>query len=149
DESESGASPTTSPDAPGTFERTAPTVENAPGCTRQLNDYFDFLASNDIRLKGHRIGIESILYPYVHDGQSAEVIQARFPTLSLEQIYATILYYHHNRGAVDAYLTEWIEFGRRARAAQDQTPSPVRLRLQKLLAEREANALSNTDPRAS
>ena len=28
----------------------------------QLEDYFDFLAADDIRLKGSRIGIESILY---------------------------------------------------------------------------------------
>jgi hypothetical protein len=40
----------------------------------QLEDYFDFLASNDIRLKGHRIGIESILYEYIHNGQSPEAI---------------------------------------------------------------------------
>jgi uncharacterized protein (DUF433 family) len=112
-------------------------------CTRKLNDYFDFLAPNDIRLKGHRIGIESILYPHVHDGITAEEIHARFPTLSLEQVYATILYYHHNRRAVEAYLNEWIDFGRRARADQDRNPSPVRRRLRALLTEPEASAPAN------
>lgn len=30
----------------------------------QLEDYFTFLAADDIRLKGSRIGIETILYEY-------------------------------------------------------------------------------------
>ncbi len=63
----------------------------------QLEDYFDFHAKNDIRLKGHRIGIESVLYEYIHRAQTPEEIVTRFPTLSLEQIYATILYYLHNK----------------------------------------------------
>ncbi|MGH2367163.1 MAG: DUF433 domain-containing protein, partial [Chloroflexota bacterium] len=28
----------------------------------QLEDYFDFLAPDDIRLKGTRVGIETVLY---------------------------------------------------------------------------------------
>ena len=32
----------------------------------QLEQYFDFLAPDDIRIeKGHRIGIESVLYEYL------------------------------------------------------------------------------------
>ena len=31
----------------------------------QLEDYFDFLAPADIRLKGTRVGIETILYDYI------------------------------------------------------------------------------------
>jgi uncharacterized protein (DUF433 family) len=58
----------------------------------QLEDYFDFQAPDDIRIKGHRIGIESVLYEYIHRHQTAEEIARRFETLTLEQIYATILY---------------------------------------------------------
>ena len=36
----------------------------------QLEDYFDFLAPNDIRLKGSRIGIESVLFEYIHRGKT-------------------------------------------------------------------------------
>jgi uncharacterized protein (DUF433 family) len=75
----------------------------------QLEDYFDFLGPNDIRLKGHRIGIESILYEYIHRSQTPEEIAIRFPTLNLEQIYATILYYLHHKEQVHAYLTAWLE----------------------------------------
>ena len=70
----------------------------------QLEDYFDFLAPDDIRIKGHRIGIESVLYEYIYREQTPEAIVKRFPTLDLEQIYATILYYLHNREQVNAYV---------------------------------------------
>ncbi len=33
----------------------------------QLEDYFIFLCTNDIRLKNTRIGIETILYDYYRD----------------------------------------------------------------------------------
>ncbi len=102
----------------------------------QLEDYFDLLAPDDIRLKGSRIGIESILYEYIHRAQTPEVIATRFPTLSLEQIYATILYYLQNREKIDAYLTDWLEYGRRMREEQDRNPPPVVVRLRALKAER-------------
>lgn len=104
----------------------------------QLEDHFDFLAPNDIRIKGHRIGIESVLYEYIHRAQTPEEIANRFPTLSLEQIYATILYYLHNKEQVDAYLTAWLEHGERMRAEQERNPSPVILKLRRIAAERKA-----------
>jgi uncharacterized protein (DUF433 family) len=58
-----------------------------------VSDYFDFLAPDDIRIKGHRIGIESVLYEFIHRAQTPDEIQKRFPTLTLEHVYATILYY--------------------------------------------------------
>lgn len=50
----------------------------------QLEDYFDFLAPNDIRVKGTRIGIETILTDYLELGLFAEQIAARYPSLSSE-----------------------------------------------------------------
>ena len=94
-----------------------------------LESYFDILAPDDIRIKGTRIGIESILYEYIHRGQSAEEISAHFPALDLEQIYATILYYLHNRERLDAYLADWLAFGRSAREAQERNPPPIILKL--------------------
>ena len=103
----------------------------------QLEDYFDFLAPDDIRIKGHRIGIESVLYEYIFREQTPEAIARRFPSLSLEQIYATILYYLHNREQVDAYMADWIEYGLRAREEQERNPPPFVARLRALRAERE------------
>jgi uncharacterized protein (DUF433 family) len=102
-----------------------------------LEDYFDFLAPDDIRIKGHRIGIESVLYEYIHREQTPEEIARRFPSLSLEQIYAAILYYLHNRAQIDAYMTDWLEWGYRIREEQARNPSPTRLKLRQIKAERE------------
>jgi uncharacterized protein (DUF433 family) len=98
----------------------------------QLEDYFDFLASDDIRIKGHRIGIESILYEYIHRARSAEEIAERFPTLTLEQIYATILYYLQNRENVHAYLTDWLNWSSKMRDEQKRNPPPIAARLREL-----------------
>ncbi len=102
----------------------------------QLEDYFDFLSPDDIRIKGHRIGIESVLYEYIHRAQTPDEIIERFPTLNLEQIYATILYYLHNREKVDAYIADWLEWGRRMREEQERNPPPFVLKLRALKAER-------------
>lgn len=101
----------------------------------KLETYFDFLAPDDIRVKGTRIGIESVLYEYIYRNKTAEQIAECFPTLELEQIYGTILYYLHNREKVEAYLLDWLDFSRQAREEQAKNPPPVVLRLQKLKKE--------------
>ncbi len=98
----------------------------------QLEDYFDFLAPNDIRLKGTRIGIETVLYDFIHRSMTPEEIDQRYWSITLEQVYATILYYLHNKEDVHQYMTEWIEFGERMRREQEENPDPVILRLRAL-----------------
>jgi uncharacterized protein (DUF433 family) len=100
----------------------------------ELEGYFDFLAEDDIRIKGTRIGIETVLYEYIHRSQSPEAIAARYPSLTIEQVYATITYYFHNREAVDAYLSDWLAYGRKMREEQDRNPPPVVVRLRDLAA---------------
>jgi uncharacterized protein (DUF433 family) len=103
----------------------------------QLEDYFDFLAPNDIRVKGTRVGIETILYDFIHRSRTPDEIVASYQSLTLEQVYATILYYLHNREHVTAYLEDWLEWGRRMREEQDRNPPPAVVHLRALLAERE------------
>jgi uncharacterized protein (DUF433 family) len=102
----------------------------------RLEDYFDFLGSDDIRIKGHRIGIDDILSFYL-EGFSAEEIGARFPSLTLEEIHATITYYLHNRAEVDASLMRLADW----RAQRYQTalahPSVLAQRLRELKAQRQ------------
>jgi len=102
----------------------------------KLESYFDFLAPDDIRIKGTRIGIESVLYDYIYRQQTAEQIADRFPTLKLQQIYATILYYLDNREKTEAYLLDWLSFSRKVREEQAENPPPVVLRLRKLKEEK-------------
>ncbi len=98
----------------------------------EIEGYFEFLEQDDIRLKGTRIGIETILYEYIYREQTPESIVNLYPTLTLEQIYATILYYLHNRDKLDAYMTDWLEYGHSMRAAQDLNPPPFLIRLRTL-----------------
>src|SRR5207249_9662433 len=93
----------------------------------QLEDYFDFLAPDDIRIRGTRVGIETVLYEYIHRSQTPEQVAERFDALTLEQVYATILYYLANRESVSAYLTAWLAYGERARAMQAKDPAFQRL----------------------
>ena len=102
----------------------------------KLEDYFNFLAPDDIRLKGTRIGIERILYDYIHRGWSPEQIAQTYgPNLTLEQVYATITYYLHNKEEIDRYLTEWIEHGNRMREEQAKNPTPAMMKILKVKEE--------------
>ena len=104
----------------------------------QLEDYFNFLAPDDIRIKGTRVGIETILYDFIHKCRTPEEIAQTYPSLTLEQVYATILYYLHNKEAVSKYIADWLEHGDRMREEQRRNPPPVVVKLMKLKAERAA-----------
>jgi len=86
------------------------------------------------RIKGSRISIEGVLYEYVHRGQTPEAIAARFPSLTLEQVYATILWYLHDRERLTDYLADWLAFSSTARKHQERNPPPVILTLRQLRA---------------
>lgn len=104
----------------------------------QLEDYFDFQRPDDIRVKGTRVGIETILYDFIHRKRTPEEIAQSYPSVTLEQVYATILYYLHNAEEVSAYIANWIEHGYKAREEQKRNPPPVSEKLRKLRAERAA-----------
>lgn len=78
----------------------------------QLEDYFNFLAPNDIQIKGTRVGIEAVLYDYTPQSNPEEIV-AEYPSLTLEQVHATITFYLHNKGRVTAYLVNWLETANR------------------------------------
>ncbi len=111
----------------------------------QIETYFDFLAEDDIRIKGTRVGIESVLYEYIHRAQTPEAIAERFYTLTLEQVYATILYYLQNREKIGAYLTDYLEYCRTAREEYEKNPPPGVVRLRQLMAEQLYNSLPIAD----
>ena len=104
----------------------------------QLEDYFNFLAPNDIRLAGSRIGIETILYEYIYRARTPEEIAQTYPSITLEQVYATILYYLHNKETVSKYIADWLEYCLKSEREQDENPPPFVVRLCKLKAERGA-----------
>ena len=111
--------------------------EETPKDSMQLEDYFEFVSEDDIRLKGHRVGIDNVLTYYL-DGYTPEEIQGVLNTLSLEVIYATITYYYHNRFQIDAYLKRLLDW--REERYQDfrkDTTSPLLDRLRREKTQRQ------------
>jgi uncharacterized protein (DUF433 family) len=100
-----------------------------------LEDYFEFLGPNEIKLKDHRIWIEQVLYEYIHNAKTVEELAERFDTLTLEQIHAVILYYLHNKEAMDKYLAEWLEYCRVSREENMRKHSGFHDRLRRLRLE--------------
>ncbi len=88
----------------------------------QLEDYFDFQRPDDIRIRGHRIGIETILDAYLYRGMTAEQIQEMYPTLTIEQVYATLLYYHANHQRMTEYMSDWIRYCDEAESEAQREP---------------------------
>ncbi len=104
----------------------------------ELEEHFEFFAPNDIRVKGTRVGIETILYEFIYRSQTPEDIAAAYPSVTLEQVYATITYYLHNKEQVTAYLSHWLENARRRREEQNRHPSPAIQKLRRVAAERQS-----------
>ncbi|MEB3886009.1 hypothetical protein, partial [Lyngbya sp. CCY1209] len=75
-------------------------------------------------------------------------IASTYPSLNLEQVYATILYYLHHKEAVDAYMTDWLEWAERMREEQQRNPPPVAEKIRRLRAQRDAMRQAN-DPQVS
>ena len=107
----------------------------------QLESYFDFLSPDDIRVRGHRIGIDDVLSYYL-EGYSADEIVAQFPTLSIEQVYVTITYYLQHRAEIDAYLAKLAARREQRYEAWAANPPPLVQRLRALQEQRRAERIA-------
>lgn len=84
----------------------------------QLEDYFEFDASGEIRIQGHRVWMHDVLFEYIYREKTPKELVERFDTLNMEKILACLLYYHQHKEPLDRYMAEWLEFGRLAREKQ-------------------------------
>ena len=107
-----------------------------------------FLAEDDIRVRGTRVGIETILYEYIYNSKTPVVIADRYYTLTLEQVYATILYYLQNQEEIGAYLDDYLKYCQTAREEYEKDPPPGVVRLRELIAEKETVS-DNSHPNIS
>ncbi|MCP4110247.1 MAG: DUF433 domain-containing protein [Desulfobacteraceae bacterium] len=98
----------------------------------ELETYFEFINEYAIRIKGTRVNIETILRDY-WEGASPEEIAIRYPTLSLEQIHATILYYLANQKTTEIYLKRVRDIREQGWKEQQQHPTPFVRDLRKRL----------------
>ena len=100
----------------------------------ELESYFDFIQEDVIRIKGNRIDIEIVLEDYL-EGASPEEFLLRYPTLSLEKIHATILYYLAKKEEVEAYLERVKQLDEEAWQEQQRNPSPFIIELRERFAK--------------
>ncbi|MBF0199826.1 MAG: DUF433 domain-containing protein [Desulfamplus sp.] len=101
-----------------------------------INEYFNFLNTDDIRIRGTRVGIETVLDDYLN-GMSPEEIAVRYTSLTLEQVYATITFYLHNQREIDQYLERWRHYAEQAWQHQQLNPTPAIQRLQAIKQQRQ------------
>jgi uncharacterized protein (DUF433 family) len=96
----------------GSVRQSARQVRNRTTTKRhimRLEDCFLFLSADDIRIRGTGVGIEHILYDYLYRNEHPEAVAARYPTVRLEQVYATITYFWFNQAEVEPYVARWLQ----------------------------------------
>ena len=104
-----------------------------------LESNFVFLAEDDIRIKGTRVGIETVLYEYIHNNQTPEEIADSYYTLTLEQVYAIILYYLLNQEKIGVYLSDYLKYIETSREEYENDPPPDVVRIRELKAENQTD----------
>lgn len=110
----------------------------------ELKRYFEFIGEDAIRIAGTRVGIETVVRDY-RVGAGPEEIVLRYPTLSLEQVHATITYYLANREEVEDYLKRVRQRQEEAWQEQQRQPSEFVRTLRERL-ERERRVLDEERP---
>lgn len=77
----------------------------------RLEDYFEFEKfdtkfgpAERIRIKGHRIRLENVVEYFNQGMEPKQIVGEIYRSLNLEEVYAAITYYLHNRAEVDAYI---------------------------------------------
>ena len=66
----------------------------------------EFLAQaqdGEIRIAGHRIGLYHLIDHY-NEGESAEMLACRYPSLPLALVHKVLAFYLENQAEVDSYL---------------------------------------------
>jgi uncharacterized protein (DUF433 family) len=100
-------------------------------------DYLEFAGPDEIRIKGHRIGLEHVVDLY-RDGYTTEQIAEEFSGLPREKIDAVISYYLTHRAEVETYLARLADLEEwQIRAESVTEPSAVVRRLRALKAQRQ------------
>jgi uncharacterized protein (DUF433 family) len=89
-----------------------------------------------LHLAGHRIGLDDLVHFY-RQGDSAEMLHCRFPTLALATIHKVLAFYLENQAVVDAYVE-----ANAAAVAGQRSGAPQGPGLDELRRRREARRLA-------
>lgn len=97
----------------------------------QFPEFLTQLPDGEIQIEGHRIGLYHLLQRY-NDGESAEMLASRYPTLSLSLVHKVLAYYLDNQAEVDVYLANCTAaMNEQQQSAQKLNLSALRSRLTK------------------
>ena len=107
----------------------------------ELPDFLTRDDQGDIRLTGHRIGLEDIVFFY-EQGYSPEMLWETFPTLALSHIHKAIGFFLDHRQEVATYVEQQEGGSRRLKESLPGAPSLTELRL-RLQAKRSTEADRN------
>jgi uncharacterized protein (DUF433 family) len=95
----------------------------------QLPEFLTELSDGEITLQGHRIGLYHLVEHY-NEGESAEMLAARYPTLPLSLVHKVLAFYLDNRSEVDSYVNVCLaQMDEQQRAGQPVDLSALRNRL--------------------
>lgn len=104
---------------------------------RQTELPLEFVNPLEIRIKGHRIGLEHVVERY-REGYSTLQIAQDFPGLGEEKIDSIIHYYLSHRSDVEAYLERLDAFVAQQMQSDEEEDHPLVVkRLRALRAERQ------------
>lgn len=103
----------------------------------QVAPLLDMAAPDDVRIRGHRIGLEHLVFAF-NRGETAEEIVQRFPGIDLRTVYTLIAYYLTYRDEIDSYITDLEQSSAESRQAWEQSRTSVSHRVGAILRERAA-----------
>jgi uncharacterized protein (DUF433 family) len=87
------------------------------------------LPEGEIMITGHRIGLYHIVERY-NEGESAEMLASRYPTLPLSLVHRLIAFYLDNKSEVDSYVAHFsAELDAQRKAGKHVDLSALRERL--------------------
>ncbi len=99
-------------------------------------DFSEYLELNDPdgpKLVGHRIWLFNVLYEHIFNRRRADQIVEFYPSLTIEKVYACLLYYERNKTAcqqmVEAELDRQEQARRADREAHPDRYDSLRMRL--------------------
>jgi uncharacterized protein (DUF433 family) len=95
-----------------------------------VEDYLELNDPDGIRIKGHRIWMNDLLYEVIYNGLGPDGLLERFPSLTREKIYAALLYFERHRSELIQKLNE--ELARQERVWAEDAAENAALR-EKLL----------------
>lgn len=69
----------------------------------QLPEFLTQAPDGEIRLAGHRIGLYHLIEHY-NEGESAEMLACRYPSLPLALVHKVLAFYLENQPEADSYI---------------------------------------------